>query len=58
MFAKQEKDVVFLETVIGLGQQQRHCLVECIPVPQETDEDPVNYFKKVWSALYFVLIFL
>ncbi|PON83323.1 Cwf19-like protein [Trema orientale] len=46
MFAEQDKDVVFLETVIGLAQQRRHCLVECIPLPRETDEDPVNYFKK------------
>ncbi|XP_062108162.1 uncharacterized protein LOC133819037 isoform X1 [Humulus lupulus] len=46
MFAEKEKDVVFLETVVDLPQQRRHCLVECIPVPRETDEDPVNYFKK------------
>uniref|UniRef100_A0A2N9JAU7 Cwf19-like C-terminal domain-containing protein n=1 Tax=Fagus sylvatica TaxID=28930 RepID=A0A2N9JAU7_FAGSY len=35
MFAKQERDVVFLETVMGLAQQRRHCLIECIPLPQD-----------------------
>ncbi|KAK7380824.1 hypothetical protein VNO78_33343 [Psophocarpus tetragonolobus] len=28
----QEKEVLFLETVIGLTQQPRHCMVECIPL--------------------------
>ncbi|KAE8708780.1 DEAD-box ATP-dependent RNA helicase 21 [Hibiscus syriacus] len=27
--------MVFLETVMGLAQQCRHCLIECIPVPRE-----------------------
>ncbi|KAK2972952.1 hypothetical protein RJ640_022009 [Escallonia rubra] len=46
MFAKQEKDVVFLETVMGLAQQRRHCLVECIPLPQDIAKAAPLYFKK------------
>ncbi|KAF9596573.1 hypothetical protein IFM89_012304 [Coptis chinensis] len=46
MFAKQEKEVVFLETVIGLSQQRRHCLVECVPLPQELAREAPLYFKK------------
>lgn len=47
MFAKQEKELVFLETVMGLGQQRRHCLIECIPLPQELAKQAPLYFKKV-----------
>lgn len=47
MFAKQEKDLVFLETVIGLAQQRRHCLIECIPLPQKVAKQAPLYFKKV-----------
>ncbi|XP_011091156.1 CWF19-like protein 2 [Sesamum indicum] len=46
MFAKQEKDVLFLETVMGLAQQKRHCLVECIPLPQDVAKQAPVYFKK------------
>ncbi|KAL6194844.1 hypothetical protein ACLB2K_035919 [Fragaria x ananassa] len=46
MFAKQEKDVVFLETVMGLAQQRRHCIIECIPLPQDIAKDAPLYFKK------------
>lgn len=46
MFAKQEKDVVFLETVMGLAQQRRHCMVECIPLPQDRAKQAPLYFKK------------
>ncbi|XP_043716299.1 CWF19-like protein 2 isoform X2 [Telopea speciosissima] len=46
MFAKQEKDVVFLETVMGLAQQRRHCMVECIPLPQDIARQAPLYFKK------------
>ncbi|CAH8330385.1 unnamed protein product [Eruca vesicaria subsp. sativa] len=46
MFAKEGKDVVFLETVIGLSQQRRHCLIDCIPVPQEIAKEGPLYFKK------------
>ncbi|KAL6970518.1 hypothetical protein U1Q18_030217 [Sarracenia purpurea var. burkii] len=46
MFAKQEKDVVFLETVMGLAQQRRHCLVECIPLPRDLAKQAPLYFKK------------
>ncbi|WCJ34893.1 CwfJ-like family protein [Euphorbia peplus] len=46
MFAKQEKEVIFLETVMGLSKQRRHCLIECIPVPQEIAGGAPLYFKK------------
>ncbi|KAF8389141.1 hypothetical protein HHK36_025834 [Tetracentron sinense] len=46
MFAKQEKDVVFLETVMGLARQSSHCLVECIPLPREIAKQAPLYFKK------------
>ncbi|GMY24463.1 CWF19-like protein 2 isoform X2 [Fagus crenata] len=46
MFAKQERDVVFLETVMGLAQQRRHCLIECIPLPQDIAKEAPLYFKK------------
>ncbi|KAK3190252.1 hypothetical protein Dsin_029813 [Dipteronia sinensis] len=46
MFAKQEKELVFLETVMGLAQQRRHCLIECIPLPQEIAKQAPLYFKK------------
>ena len=47
MFAKQEKEVVFIETVMGLAQQRRHCLVECIPLPEAVAKQAPLYFKKV-----------
>ncbi|XP_056684280.1 uncharacterized protein [Spinacia oleracea] len=31
MAAKQDKEMIFLETVLWLAQQRRHCLIECIP---------------------------
>ncbi|XAR57363.1 hypothetical protein NMG60_11025483 [Bertholletia excelsa] len=46
MFAKQEKDVVFLETVMALAKQRRHCLVECIPLPCDIAKQAPLYFKK------------
>ena len=47
MFAKQEKEVVFLETVMGLAKQSRHCMIECIPLPPEVAKHAPLYFKKV-----------
>ncbi|XP_008391166.3 uncharacterized protein [Malus domestica] len=46
MFAKKEKEVVFLETVMGLAQQRHHCIVECIPIPHEIAKEAPLYFKK------------
>lgn len=56
MFGEQEKDVMFLETVMGLGQQRRHCMVECVPLARELAEEAPHYFKMV--SLYVVLILL
>lgn len=49
MFAKQGRDVVFLETVLGLAQQRRHCLIDCVPLPQQIAKQAPLYFKKVFS---------
>lgn len=46
MFAEQDMDVVFLETVIDLGKQRRHCLIDCIPVPCQISKQAPLYFKK------------
>ncbi|KAK4263903.1 hypothetical protein QN277_029257 [Acacia crassicarpa] len=46
MFAKQEKEVIFLETVIGLAQQRRHCMIECVPIPHDIAKEAPLYFKK------------
>lgn len=46
MFAKQEMELVFLETVMGLAQQKRHCMVEVIPLPHATAKAAPLYFKK------------
>ncbi|KAJ0916050.1 putative cwf19-like protein [Helianthus annuus] len=46
MFAKQEKEVVFLETVMGLAKQSRHCMIECIPLPPDGGKQAALYFKK------------
>ncbi|XP_074274509.1 uncharacterized protein LOC141598680 isoform X2 [Silene latifolia] len=46
MFAKQGKEMIFLETVLRLSQQRRHCLIECIPLPQDIAKDGPLYFKK------------
>lgn len=54
MFAKQEKDVVFFETVMGLAQQRRHCMVECIPLPQHIAKQAPLYFKKVSSFITYL----
>lgn len=46
MFSRQDKDVIFLETVIGLSRQRRHCLIECIPIPSHIAKQAPLYFKK------------
>ncbi|XP_037461947.1 CWF19-like protein 2 [Triticum dicoccoides] len=46
MFLQQGKDVIFLETVVGLAKQRRHCMIECIPVPCEVSHKAPMYFKK------------
>ncbi|TKV91439.1 hypothetical protein SEVIR_9G096700v4 [Setaria viridis] len=46
MFAQQDKDVVFMETVISLARQRRHCMIECIPVPCDVSSNAPMYFKK------------
>lgn len=46
MFSKQDKEVIFLETVMGLAQQRRHCMVECIPLPCKIAKQAPLYFKK------------
>lgn len=36
-----------METVIGLTKQQRHCLIECVPIPSQLAKQAPLYFKKV-----------
>lgn len=52
MFAKEEKGVIFLETVVDLSKQRRHCLVECIPLPHDLAKEAPLYFKKVGDLLH------
>ena len=47
MFSKQEKDLMFLETVISLSKQRRHCFIECFLLPREIAMQAPLYFKKV-----------
>jgi hypothetical protein len=58
MFAKQDKEAIFLETVMGLAQQRRHCMVECIPLPKDIAKEAPLYFKKVscLTLLYSVIL--
>ncbi|PNX86767.1 cwf19-like protein 2-like, partial [Trifolium pratense] len=42
----QDKEAVFLETVMGLAQQRRHCMIECIPLPKDIAKEAPLYFKK------------
>ncbi|GJR78570.1 CWF19-like protein 2 [Tanacetum coccineum] len=46
MFRKQGRDVIFLETVMGLSKQKRHCMVECIPLPRDIAQQAPMYFKQ------------
>ncbi|CAO2841070.1 unnamed protein product [Amaranthus hypochondriacus] len=46
MFKMQDQEVIFLETVIWLATQKRHCLIECIPLPQDMAKEAPLYFKK------------
>jgi len=46
MFAQQDKDLVFMETVISLSRQRRHCMIECVPVPCDVSSNAPMYFKK------------
>lgn len=55
MFQEQKKEVLFIETVTNLAKQQRHCLIECIPLPSDAAEEAPIYFKQV---SYFVTSFL
>ncbi|KAI8646313.1 CwfJ C-terminus 1-domain-containing protein-like protein [Parasitella parasitica] len=49
MFHEQEKGVVFMETVINL-RQQRHAVIEAIPIPYGIYEDAPAYFKEAIMA--------
>ncbi|CEP11049.1 hypothetical protein [Parasitella parasitica] len=49
MFHEQGKGVVFMETVINL-RQQRHAVIEAIPIPYGVYEDAPAYFKEAIMA--------
>lgn len=44
MFHEQGKGVVFMELVKNF-KQQRHTVIECIPIPYGTVEDAPMYFQ-------------
>lgn len=45
-FSWQGKDVIFLETAMGLSDLRSHAVVECIPVPAGVAAKAPLYFKK------------
>ncbi|GAN01980.1 complexed with cdc5 protein cwf19 [Mucor ambiguus] len=49
MFHEQGKGVVFMETVINL-RQQRHAVIEAVPIPYGVYEDAPAYFKEAIMA--------
>ncbi|CAE6373246.1 unnamed protein product [Rhizoctonia solani] len=44
-FAEEDKGVVFYETVMSL-RQQRHTIIECVPVPREQFTELPAYFRE------------
>ncbi|KAG9098068.1 hypothetical protein FRC06_006846 [Ceratobasidium sp. 370] len=45
MFAEEDRGVVFYETVMSL-RQQRHTVIECVPVPREQFTELPAYFRE------------
>jgi hypothetical protein len=43
-FAEEDKGVVFYETVMSL-RQQKHTVIECVPVPREEFTELPAYFR-------------
>lgn len=43
-FAEEDKGVIFYETVMSL-RQQRHTVIECVPVPREEFTELPAYFR-------------
>lgn len=58
MFKQQDKDVVFMETVISLSKQQTHCMVECIPVPRQISNEAQLSIAILIAENNFVLLCL
>jgi hypothetical protein len=47
MFAAQNKDVIFMETVTPYSQKKnKHSFIECIPLPYRLAQEAPSYFKK------------
>ena len=46
MHKAQGLDVIFLETAMNLNGGRSHCVVDCIPVPDEVGADAPIYFKQ------------
>ncbi|KAB5590566.1 Complexed with Cdc5 protein cwf19 [Ceratobasidium theobromae] len=44
-FAEEDKGVIFYETVMSL-RQQRHTVIECVPVPREEFTELPAYFRE------------
>lgn len=47
MLPRQGREVIFLETLMGLARQRRHCLVEFVPLPRDVASEAPLYFNKV-----------
>jgi hypothetical protein len=56
MFASIKKDVIFMETVLDF-RQNRHTIVECVPVSEAVGEAAPMYFKVRHSSLSLSLFF-
>lgn len=45
MFAAENKGVVFYETILSF-RQQRHTMIECVPLPADQFADAPAYFRE------------
>lgn len=45
MFAAENKGVLFYETILSF-RQQRHTVIECVPLPAEAFADAPAYFRE------------
>ncbi|EOY20279.1 Cwf19-like protein [Theobroma cacao] len=56
IFAKDDKKLVFLDMLMAWVQQHRHCLIDCIPMPQEIVKQALVYFKKARFVIFILSI--
>jgi len=46
MFRKQGREMIFMETAMGLHRFGRHAVIDCFPVDKESAEDAPIFFSK------------